>query len=448
MYNSYANPVYSVGEYLDGNVANVKSWINATKVNDNIQSAAFDFPFRYTVRDAVNNGNWANLDNTSLMAEANYRRWAVTLVENHGTEYRSSSSAQDPIKNDTLAANAFMLAMPGTPCIFYKHWLSYENELKAMIEARKAVGINNQSTYTNFRSAAGYYANTVSGTNGDLLVVVGDVNGVAVSSSRWVKVVSGYHYAYYFRPSQETAWAGMASGSYTGSSLSVPLTAVSATTDAQLVYTTDGTTPTASSTKVASGTSISIPVGTTTLIVILIGSAVSGIITRTYTVTEEEPFTPYTINVYVNTDQVGWADYVNFHTWGNYRTGTTWPGDKVTATTTIDGKKWFYKSYDITSANDYVNFVFSIGTSSTASNNQTVDVNRVTADAYFEISSTKLNGKYTVNDVTDNVTAGIDGVQTPTTATDDAWYTLSGVRVSKPTTKGIYIHQGKKMVVR
>ncbi len=449
MYNSYANPVYSVGEYWDGNVANVKSWINATMVNGNIQSAAFDFPFRYTVRDAVNNGNWANLGNTSLMADANYRRWAVTFVENHDTEYRSSSSPQDPIKNDILAANAFMLAMPGTPCIFYKHWLSYENELKGMIDARKAVGINNQSTYSNFRSATGYYANIVSGSKGRLLVVVGDVDGAAVPSNRWVKIASGTNYAYYFEPAQETAWAGMASGSYTGSSLSVPLTAVSATTDAQLVYTTDGTTPTASSAKVASGTSISIPVGTTTLKVgLLIGSAVTGIITRTYTVTEEEPFTPYTINVYVNTDQVGWADYVNFHTWGSYRTGTTWPGDKVTATTTVDGKKWFYKSYDITSANDYVNFVFSIGTSSTASSNQTVDVNRVTADTYFEISSTKLNGKYTVNDVTDNVMTGIDGVQTAAPATDDAWYTLSGVRVSKPTTKGIYIHQGKKIVVR
>jgi alpha-amylase len=148
-------------------------------------------------------------------------------------------------------------------------------------------------------------------------------------------------------------------------------------------------------------------VGTTTLKVgLLIGSAVSGIITRTYTVTEEEPFTPYTINVYVNTDQVGWADYVNFHTWGNYRTGTTWPGDKVTATTTIDGKKWFYKSYDITSANDYVNFVFSIGTSSTASNNQTVDVNRVTADAIFENLVDQAQRQVTVNDDTDYVTAG------------------------------------------
>ncbi len=48
IYNSYANPTYSVGEYWDGNVSTVESWLNATKVNSKIQSAAFDFPFRYT----------------------------------------------------------------------------------------------------------------------------------------------------------------------------------------------------------------------------------------------------------------------------------------------------------------------------------------------------------------------------------------------------------------
>jgi alpha-amylase len=41
----------------------------------------------------------------------------VTFVEKHDyQEYRSSaSSSLDPIKKDTLAANAFMLAMPGKP---------------------------------------------------------------------------------------------------------------------------------------------------------------------------------------------------------------------------------------------------------------------------------------------------------------------------------------------
>ena len=32
--------------------------------------------------------------------------------------------------------------------------------------------------------------------------------------------------------------------------------------------------------------------------------------------------------------------------------------------------------------------------------------------------------------------------------TDDSYYTLSGVRISKPSQPGIYIHKGKKIVIR
>ena len=33
-------------------------------------------------------------------------------------------------------------------------------------------------------------------------------------------------------------------------------------------------------------------------------------------------------------------------------------------------------------------------------------------------------------------------------AVNDNWYTIEGVRISAPTTKGIYIHGGKKVIVR
>ena len=39
----------------------------------------------------------------------------------------------------------------------------------------------------------------------------------------------------------------------------------------------------------------------------------------------------------------------------------------------------------------------------------------------------------------------------PTTAAepaDDAWYTVTGVRVTKPAAAGLYIHKGRKVVVR
>ncbi|MBQ6377902.1 MAG: hypothetical protein IJJ56_03795, partial [Prevotella sp.] len=38
--------------------------------------------------------------------------------------------------------------------------------------------------------------------------------------------------------------------------------------------------------------------------------------------------------------------------------------------------------------------------------------------------------------------------ETITNDRDDQWYTLGGQRISKPTQKGLYIHNGRKVVVR
>jgi glycosidase len=117
-YNSYANPEYSVGEYWDGNLSAVKNWIDGTKVGGTVQSAAFDFPFRYTIRDAVNNSNWTNLggSNKGLCMEANYRRYSVTFIENHDTDRFLGNG------KDTLAlkqALALLLIVNRTPQLYY-----------------------------------------------------------------------------------------------------------------------------------------------------------------------------------------------------------------------------------------------------------------------------------------------------------------------------------------
>ena len=116
-YNDAVGIKYSVGEYWDSN-EKIESWINTA----NKKSAAFDFQFRYNVRDAINGQNWILLKSSNnLMHDPNYRQYAVTFVENHDTQYRSAKEPLDPIKKDTLAANAYLLAMPGTPCIFQPH---------------------------------------------------------------------------------------------------------------------------------------------------------------------------------------------------------------------------------------------------------------------------------------------------------------------------------------
>lgn len=194
-YNKYAGIEYSVGEYWDGN-EKIKQWINYTERN----SAAFDFQFRYNVCDAVNKDNnwWALNSENNLNHDADYRRYAVTFVENHDTEYRSANQQQDPILRDTLAANAWLIANPGTPCVFFKHWMAYKKEIKQMIEARKLAGITNQSNYTNLlTSYSSRIVRQIHGTKGDLIVVCGTTTDKYTAPAGFKEILSGHHYKFY-----------------------------------------------------------------------------------------------------------------------------------------------------------------------------------------------------------------------------------------------------------
>lgn len=274
IYNTAAKPRFSVGEYWDGNVATVKTWINATKVNEVPTSAAFDFPIRYAVRDLIAN-NWGSMAKSGLISDATYRQYAVTFVENHDTEYRSSDEKQDPIRKDTLAANAFILASCGTPCVFYKHWQAYPTDIKMMINARHIAGITNTSNTTfNVRVAANCNVLKTEGSKGTLYAVMGANANKYAAPSGYTEILRGYHYRYLLSNSSNIAWIDLPSGHYDDVQ-KARLTAVSNKQGAQLVYTTDGTEPTAKSRKAASGTTINIPMGTTTLKVgLLMGSTV------------------------------------------------------------------------------------------------------------------------------------------------------------------------------
>ncbi len=396
-YNNDAMPEFSVGECWDGS-STISSWIDATDKT----SAAFDFHFKYVVKNAANDQNWSKLNQQndgnwplvySNYSSGNYRRYAVTFVENHDTELRPDGSSNGPLQKDTLAANAFLLAMPGTPCVFYKHWLTYKTDISAMIAVRKACNILNISNYTFNEKTANRLVGTVTGNGTRMRFAVGKTAS-SYTASGYTKVLEGYHYAYFMYNSMNTAWADKASGEY-DRKLQVMLSAVtSPSSGAKLVYTLDGSEPTASSTQVASGTKINIDGGTVTLKVgLLINGVVSGVVTRQYVV---NPFDPYTFTVYVNTDKVGWNP-CNFWSWGGDGTHapkkSQWPGDAVTSTTTIGGRKWFTHEYTINSASDEVNFVFSTGTGTP----QTVNVEGITQDIYCEVLSDKSGDNHLVS---------------------------------------------------
>ena len=450
IYNTAAKPGFSVGEYLDGNVSKVTTWINATKVNGTPTSAAFDFPIRYAVRDLIKS-NWGSKAKDGLISDATYRQYAVSFVENHDTEYRSSTEQQDPIRKDTLAANAYILASCGTPCVFYKHWQAYPTDIKMMINARHIAGITNTSN-TTFNVYVGSQCNVLKteGSNGTLYAVMGTNANNYTSPYGYTEILLGYHYRYLLSSSRNVAWIDLPSGHYDDVQ-KARLTAVSNKQGAQLVYTTDGTEPTDKSHKAASGTAIDIPMGTTTLKVgLLTGSTVSAIATRTYEISTPEAFTPYNINVYVNVDQVGWKS-VNYWAWEdlsgeNFTTKGKWPGDAVTATKTIAGKKWYYKTFRIAKCSDMISFVFNTGTGTS----QTCNVYDLDKDTYIEITTDKAgNGYYIVKDVTDQISTGVNVLTVDKQKASTIWYDLQGRRYNqRPTLPGVYINGGKKIMIR
>lgn len=450
IYNTAAKPGFSVGEYLDGDVSKVTTWINATKVNGTPTSAAFDFPVRYAVRDLIA-GNWNNQAKNGLINNASYRQYAVTFVENHDTEYRSSDKQQDPIRKDTLAANAYILASCGTPCVFYKHWQAYPTDIKKMINARHIAGITNTSNTTfNVKMGANYNVLKTEGSHGTLYAVMATNANKYDTPSGFTEILRGYHYRYLLSNSSNVAWIDLPSGHYDDVQ-KARLTAVSDKQGAQLVYTTDGTEPTAKSRKATSGTEINIPMGTTTLKVgLLTGSTVSAVATRTYEISTPEAFTPYNINVYVNIDQVGWKS-LNFWAWENpsgknLTTTGTWPGDAVTATKTIAGKKWYYKTYSIAKRNDMVSLVLNAGKDKP----QTIDINYLDKDTYIEITTGKDGkGHYIVKDVTDQISTGVNVLTVDKQKASTVWYDLQGRRYNqRPTLPGVYINGGKKIMIR
>ena len=184
LYNEATQPEFCVGEYWDGKEA-ITNWISGTGMT----SAAFDFPFKYQMKEAFNNGNWSALDWKGIAEDTYWQRYAVTFIDNHDTYENESKHVYN-----VLAANAFMLAMPGTPCVFLKHWQRYPIAIGNMILARKACGITNQSPIVEAHTADGGYVLKVQGEKGTVLCIAGFVQ---MDTAGFKLISSGDNYAYF-----------------------------------------------------------------------------------------------------------------------------------------------------------------------------------------------------------------------------------------------------------
>lgn len=440
-YNMSARPAFSVGEYFDG-ATKIKEWINYSKgyVAEHPTSAAFDFPFRYRMRDAVESHNWRNLgwDEKPLAFDDYYKQYAVTFIENHDTEYRSEKEPQTPIWRDTLAANAYLLAMPGTPCVFYRHWHDCKYPIKQMILARRIAGITNTSGSEEKWTDDNFYAKAAYGKRGTLLCVVGNnPEYYNASSSEFKEILSGKGYRYLLNRSANTVWMDVPDGRYEAP-LNVKFTAVSNLSGAKIVYTTDGSTPTANSPQITSGSTLSIESSCTLKAGILSNGTVRGIQSRTYDI-----FEPHDITIYVNSG-INWGGALFFYVWDNNNTNLNgkWPGKRAGSYVTIGDKKWYYQTHRLTSPDQYLNLIVA----NQAGSKQTIDIRGIRSDYYFCITGEKDESDFILEDQTADMATGI----TPPLLFNEekntrSVYNLLGMPVSPDKKKGIVIENGRKV---
>ena len=372
IYNTSAKPTYSVGEYWmsDGKTGLV-NWINGTKVDGVVQSAAFDFTMKWNINNAFSNSNWELLNGEALANDADYARYAVTFVDNHDT-YRDANA----LKTNVCAANAYILTMPGTPCLFLPHWKNYKGSLKRLIATRKAVGINNQSKILEASVEGAGYVLKVQGTKGTAMLILGGSTGV--STSGYQLATEGRKYKLYV-------------------SEGVDISSVTAITD------TDAK---------SEGTNVTIP--------------------SFCTVEEGETCAFFEAPMSFGSTVYCWRWDNNY----NY-TKNAWPGSQCTKVgTSSSGKgvyKWTFKESEKKSqSSPNKGIIFSGG-------------GKQTGDMMF------VNGGYYLEDgLWDSVLSPTDiqqvrGVSRPNT--DNNWYDLNGRRLTgEPTTKGVYIYQGKKIL--
>ena len=333
-----------------------------------------------------------------------------------------------------------------------------------MIDVRNLVGIHNESVTANMATSKNYYVVRTTGTDGQLLCVLGPESSTYTPNGQWVRVINGYHYAYYLQPSMNIAWVDRASGHYE-KSFSATLTAVSDNSSAQLVYTLDGTTPSASNgTRCASGTQVTIPAEkTTTLqVALLVGSAVSGLQKRVYEVSETKPEEISIPDFCTRTEDEVCAFFEAPQTWTSticcwawtdspsdnftYSQRKNWPGVDCTYLGNADnGKKVWKWTWDGTkqnnsSAKQPAKIIFS--------NNGSPQ----TDDLVFT-----NGGYYNEKGLQAQVTTGIESLNADTSLEsrgNGAIYDLSGRKVGSIGTsasqlpKGIYIVGGKKFVIK
>ena len=198
-YNKAAEAYFSVMEMWDGDAGALQSHLNDANYN----TLTFDFATKY---QAFNNGiaadNYNGLKGCGLLG-AGKSRYACTFLDSHDSFQRDDNefcglgnSMKYPGK--IQQCYAFLLSMPGVPCVFYPHWVSFKDQLKPMINARYKTGVHSESAVSD-ESGSGYYKATITGTNGEIRLLLGPNSGYNSTPSGYTLAVKGENYGVYYK---------------------------------------------------------------------------------------------------------------------------------------------------------------------------------------------------------------------------------------------------------
>ena len=181
LYNEAAQPYISVSE-LWHSIDRQKQHLQECEYN----TMVFDFQMKYSMRGIVD-GSYGKLNVNKTfegLRKHGLSRYSVTFIDNHDTfdrgtaygdnQYTKSTDLTTATNKDVvLQASAYMLMMPGIPCVFYPHWYSYKSEINELIAVRKRVGIHSESQVLEETSGQYQYSATVQGHRGQVIVRVG-----------------------------------------------------------------------------------------------------------------------------------------------------------------------------------------------------------------------------------------------------------------------------------
>ena len=198
MYNEAAQPYMSVSE-LWQSIDRQKQHLEECEYN----TMVFDFQMKYSLKGIVT-GSYGKLNKNKTfegLRKHGLERYSVTFIDNHdtfdrGTAYGNNQFSGSDLSNSTtkdqiLQASAYMLMMPGVPCVFYPYWTSYKDEINELIAVRKRAGVHSESEVLEETSGQYQYSATVQGHRGRVIVRVGKYRSQTVPEGFELAVEGG-----------------------------------------------------------------------------------------------------------------------------------------------------------------------------------------------------------------------------------------------------------------